>query len=511
MVSRLPPARETEKRESEPASPESSAVSGKSEIPEKIGVFQVERLLGKGAMGTVYKCLDVALNRHVAIKVLLLEGKEHKERFFREARALAKLSHPNITQIYSAGEHEGYHYFVMEFVDGPSVKEQLEKEKRFSIAKALDIAIQVGKGLKEALQSSVIHRDIKTANIMINSDGLVKITDFGLAKLLTDDHQLTQTRMIMGTPLFISPEQARGEKVDFRTDIYSLGVMLYQMIIGRLPFVAEDSMGLIMMHIKEPVKFPVPSAEFSIPPAIAGIIRKMMAKNPDDRFLTYDQLINNLSQLKKSFQTLQAGESQMAIPEQVQATTTNLSGTGLDVSIMKSTVKVPDKPIRQSFKFPTKLLMPIAVLILLCFFGVLFKQGLKSGPDSLNSGPSASKNAVALDDDQNAQDSPAPMDEGDESPEIEILKNEIEPLSDTRYRVYGTIRNIGTSAVKQLDVEVAFKDSFGEMIEEHHIQAEPPTILPGETGKFSLVFNDIESWDKYYLVVGDIEVETEND
>jgi len=359
--------------------------------PKTIGLYQVEGILGKGGMGTVYKCMDVALHRPVAIKVLLLEENESRGRFFKEARALAKLSHPNITQIYTTGEEEGFPYFVMEFVDGPSCKALLAQEDRFSISKALDIAIQVCDGLKKAHQNDVIHRDIKPANILINSEGIAKITDFGLAKLLSGDHELTKTKMVMGTPSFISPEQGRGEKIDFRTDIYSLGVMLYQMIIGRLPFDAEDAITLIMKHIKEPVTFPSPTPELSVPPAIAGIIRKMMAKDPNERFLSYDQLIYNLSRLKKSFQALQAGESQMALPAQLKTLATDMSSVTLGSSHLSPKINIPEKHTRSSFLFSSRFTMPIVILILLGFFGLIIKSGMKNDTGSIIKKPLAPK------------------------------------------------------------------------------------------------------------------------
>jgi len=469
------------------------------DLPKTVGSFKVEKLLGKGGMGIVYKCLDESLNRHVAIKMLLIEDETQRKRFFKEAQALAKLSHPNITQIYSAGEEGQMPYFVMEYVNGPSTEQLIQKRKRLPIPKALGIAIQVCEGLKKALQSDIIHRDIKPGNILISSDGVAKITDFGLAKILTEEQHLTKTSMIMGTPLFMSPEQGRGEELDFRTDIYSLGVMLYRFIIGRLPFKATDALTLIMKHIKEPVKFPAPTASFSVPPAIAGIIRKMMAKNPDERFMSYDQLIQELTKLKKSFQALQIEGAESTVTEQAPTTSTEANNPYTNTTQLSQTVMIPQKLSSSSSSSITKFLTPIAVLILLVFFGLIFKSGMKEDTTPINHYAPVAKatveTVVTKELEEVVNDVPA-----NNPVEIEITHHAIEEMEDDSLRVYGTIRNTGTDSINNLSVEVAFVTWYDETIQEQEILTEPKVILPGEHARFSLVFKDfVEDWDRYII------------
>ncbi len=467
------------------------------DLPKTIGPYKVERALGKGGMGIVYKCLDESLNRHVAIKVLSIEDETQRQRFFLEAQALAKLSHPNITQIYTAGEEGRMPYFVMEYVNGPSTAQMIHKQKRFSVSKALGIAIQVCEGLKKALQIGIIHRDIKPANILINAEGVVKITDFGMAKVLTEDQHLTRTSMVLGTPLFMSPEQGRGEKVDFRTDIYGLGVMLYRFIIGRLPFKSDDALTLIMKHINDPVPFPSPTSSFAVPPAIAGVIRKMMAKNPDDRFMSYDQLIQELTKLKKSFQVLQIDETETTDSEPPPAASTEFSNPNIIPTQLSQTMMIPQKMSSSSSASFTKFLTPIAVLVLIGFFVLIFKFGTGTDTSSKNLNTSANRPMT----EHHVTEELAPITKVvTKAPdEIEITSHDIEEMEDSRLRVYGKIRNTGTKPIKNLVVEVAFVDWSDSTIQEQKLMAEPRVILPGEFARFSLVFKNVEYWDHYII------------
>lgn len=468
-----------------------------NDLPGTIGPYTVEKLLGKGGMGTVYKCLDKPLNRHVAIKVLSIEDETQRQRFFQEAQALARLSHPNITQIYTAGEEDGMPYFVMEYVNGPSTAQLISKRKRLSVPKALEIAIQVCEGLKKALQSGVVHRDIKPANILIDSEGVAKITDFGMAKLLTEDQHLTRTSMVLGTPLFMSPEQGRGEKVDFRTDIYALGVMLYRFIIGRLPFKSDDALTLIMKHINDPVSFPPPTSSFSVPPAIAGVIRKMMAKNPDDRFMSYDQLIQELTKLKKGFQVLQIDETGTNDSEPLPAPSTELSNPNINPTQLSQTVMIPQKLSSSSSSNFTRFLTPAAVLVLIGFFVLIFKLGTETdtGSTSLNTPevrattePRVTKELPPVE--KSISMLPA---------EIEIINHDFEEMEDGSLRVYGKIRNTGTSSINDLIVEAALVNLYDAPLYEQKLLAEPRVILPGEFARFSFVFKNAEYSDHYII------------
>jgi len=474
------------------------------DMPESIGGFQVEGVLGKGGMGTVYKCMDQSLKRYVAIKVLILQEEKHQKRFIREARALAKLSHPNITQIYNAGDIDDSPYFAMEYVDGLSTEDMLKTEKRFPIPRALDIAIQVCEGLKKANEIGFVHRDIKPANILINSDGVVKITDFGLAKLVDDTQHLTQTQMMMGTPTFLSPEQAKGEKVDFRTDIYALGVTLYRYIIGRAPFTADDPMALIMKHIKEPVAFPAPSANFFVPPAIAGIIRKMMAKDPDHRYLSYDQLISELTRLKKSFQALQADEVNTTYADKKPVSNDTTGTTGIYTSKMDHTIMMPSKLSHSSSRVPAKFWSALAACILVAFFILVIKYGfLETNPSET---PEKEVVELRLDQivpDESPEESSPELEESinSEPVRIEVSAHDSEELGENTYRIFGTIHNVGQNSAKEIFIEVIVLNYFDEVIGRQKIQAEPSVIMPGEPARFSFIFRNAEDFDRYIVRV----------
>jgi serine/threonine protein kinase len=198
-------------------------------------------------MGEVYLGHDDGLNRDVALKVMsrkLTDDPNFVARFKREAQAAASVSHANLVQIHELNETKGFHFFAMEYVEGDTIEELLEKEGYLPTAKALEYMEQAAKGLRAAAKKELIHRDIKPSNIMVNGDGLVKVTDFGLAKALQDGSNLTKTDVILGTPHYVSPEQARGERtVDFRSDMYSLGVTLFEALTGQLPFDATTPNG----------------------------------------------------------------------------------------------------------------------------------------------------------------------------------------------------------------------------------------------------------------------------
>jgi serine/threonine-protein kinase len=257
------------------------------ETIESLGKYEIKRTLGRGAMGIVYEGWDPIIARRVAIKTVKLpenaddpETEEALARFRREAQAAGRLTHPNIVGVFDYGETNDLAYIVMEFVDGPPLKSLLDKEERFALTDAVRVMEDLLAGLQFSHERGVVHRDIKPANVMLTSLGQVKIADFGIARI--ESSSMTQAGTLLGTPAYMSPEQFMGQVVDARTDIYSSGVLLYQLLTGERPF--EGGLSAIM-HKALNTEPPVPSQlSVTAPPALDAVVRRAMAKRPEDRF-----------------------------------------------------------------------------------------------------------------------------------------------------------------------------------------------------------------------------------
>ena len=265
---------------------------------QKIPGYKVLGKLGAGAMATVYKARQLNLDRLVAIKVLprkFSANAQFIERFYAEGRAAAQLNHPNIVQAYDVGKAGEYHYFVMEFVDGRTVHDDIVKHKRYPEAEAIEIAIQVAEALEHAHTRGLIHRDVKPKNIMIGTEGVVKLADMGLARAISDKEAAeAESGKAFGTPYYISPEQIRGEtNVGPPADIYSLGATLYHMVTGSVPFDGKNPSSVMHKHLKA-----APIAPDQVNPrlsaGISEVIEMMMAKRPRDRYQTSRDLLDDL-------------------------------------------------------------------------------------------------------------------------------------------------------------------------------------------------------------------------
>lgn len=264
-----------------------------------LGRYQIEKELGKGAMGVVYLGRDPKISRVVAIKTMALSQEfeddelvEVKERFFREAETAGRLNHPNIVTIYDAGEEHDLAYISMEFLKGKDLAPHTKPDNLLPINKVVDIIIKVAEALDYAHTQNVVHRDIKPANIMYEAEaGVVKVTDFGIARIT--DSSKTKTGMVLGTPSYMSPEQLAGGKVDGRSDLFSLGVMLYQMITGQLPF-AGESMASLMFKIANEPHVSASTINTMIPPCLAAIIDRMLEKSADKRYARGQEIADEL-------------------------------------------------------------------------------------------------------------------------------------------------------------------------------------------------------------------------
>ncbi len=262
---------------------------------QQIPGYQIIAKLGSGAMATVFKARQLSLDRMVAIKVLprkLSENADYVSRFHKEGMAAAQLNHPNIVQAYDVGEAGGFHYFVMEYVEGHTLYDELQENKVFSEAEALQVILQVARALEHSHRQGFIHRDVKPKNIMITPDGTVKLADMGLARA-AEDMQAAQAEAgkAFGTPYYISPEQIRGEiDIDFRADIYSLGATLYHLVTGQVPFEAPTPAGVMHRHLRDPL-VPPDHINTSLSAGMGEIVEVMMAKDRNRRYASTSDLI----------------------------------------------------------------------------------------------------------------------------------------------------------------------------------------------------------------------------
>ncbi|HKH48059.1 MAG TPA: serine/threonine-protein kinase, partial [Thermoanaerobaculia bacterium] len=262
---------------------------------QQMGPYRLLREIGGGGMGTVYEAEDARLGRRVAIKLLPPEysrDRKAKERFLREARAAAAVDHPNLCTVHDVGESDGRLYIVLSFYEGETLRERIRRGP-LPIAEAREIAIQVARGLARAHEAGIVHRDIKPANVILTRRGEAKILDFGIARLGGDDASLTRTGASWGTPAYMSPEQARGERVDSRTDVWSLGVMLYEMLAGRRPFGGE-SMEAVIAAILTQKPEPLERVRPEVPKELARVVDRALAKDPAERYANAAEMLADL-------------------------------------------------------------------------------------------------------------------------------------------------------------------------------------------------------------------------
>ena len=257
--------------------------------------YEVKETVGTGGMSSVYCAFDTLLERNVALKIMhdqFGEDEEYVERFKREARAVAQLSHPNIVTVIDRGEEDGKQFIVFELIDGENLKELVERGGPLPVRRVLELGLEIGRALAFAHANGLVHRDVKPQNVLLNEDGRAKVTDFGIVRSL-DGVGHTETGTVLGTSHYVAPEQARGERVDAQTDVYSFGVVLYELLCGEVPYPGDNFLSVAMKHVNDPVPS-VLERRPDAPLRLAALIERCMAKRPADRPASMEAVVEEL-------------------------------------------------------------------------------------------------------------------------------------------------------------------------------------------------------------------------
>ena len=267
------------------------------------GKFEIVECIASGGMGEVYRGIDLDLSRAVAIKVLTKPSEEFTERFIREAKSMAALDHTNIVPIYGIGQHQGFHYFVMKFIVGETLEHRLKRQRleldpSFEINQIVDIVVDTFKALDHAHRRGILHRDIKPGNIILNANEQPILMDFGIVKRL-EDARTTQTGVIFGTPQYMSPEQAMGQGQTAATDVYSMGVIAFEMLAGRLPFIADSVYSMLLAHVNRPVP-DLRSLNPLVPIWLSDVVDRMLEKKTEHRFSSANEVVKAIENGRKS-------------------------------------------------------------------------------------------------------------------------------------------------------------------------------------------------------------------
>src|ERR1700738_2311285 len=273
------------------------------------GRYRLEARIAAGGMSTVYRAPDETLERQVAVKLMNREvasDSDQLERFRREARAVAQLSHPHVVGVIDAGEDDGSPYIVLEYVEGETLKERIRRQGRLPIAEAVAYAIEIARALGAAHARHIVHRDVKPQNVLIDDEGSAKVTDFGIARTL-DEEGLTVDGRVLGTTDYVSPEQALGQPVTGQSDLYSLGIALYEMLAGEVPFKGENQVAVAMKHVREALP-DVQAKRPEISAALAGVVDNAPAKRPEERYADDSELIADLEDVL-AIETARAGSA----------------------------------------------------------------------------------------------------------------------------------------------------------------------------------------------------------
>jgi serine/threonine protein kinase len=361
---------------------------------EVFGRYQLHERIGQGGMGVVYRAFDTVLERVVALKLVQAPTEldaELRERFFREARAAGHLSHPNIVTIYDLGEHDGRPYIAMEYLDGEDLQKRLARPERMSLRRRLDLAIEICQSIEYAHSRGIVHRDLKPANVYLSESGTAKILDFGLARLMTS--QLTQSNMLMGTLNYMAPEQVRGERADQRSDIFSMGVVLYELFGGRRAF-EGDSVASTLYKILEVTPEPLSRIDPALPLDLTVIVERAMAKLRDERYSEMTSLRVDLEMFRQ--QHLAAGP---VTPVATPLTPGRASVTGPNAETVLKPSVAPPIAAAPASRSRSGVAVAVAALVLtaaavLWVFSRKEESPRPSPPPVANAAPPANPDAV---------------------------------------------------------------------------------------------------------------------
>lgn len=354
--------------------------------------YELLEKIGEGGMGIVYKAKCHLLNRFVAIKILKSELSNDEgfvARFKLEANSAASLSHANIVNVHDVGSENNINFIVMEYINGKTLKQVIKESGRLSSLKTLEISLQIVKALECAHKNNIIHRDIKPDNILITEDNIVKVADFGIAKVV-DSATISNSNMVIGSVHYFSPEQAKGISVDFRTDIYSLGIVMYEMVTGQVPYNAEISVSIAIMHIQKPI-IPPNEVITNIPEDINQVILKALEKEPINRYQTATEMAEILKTLNEDFNLKVKLHNRSLEATMVMMTEPVVSDTKIDSTTVMSQVADPKNPIikkdrtvlleNKNTSNNKKIMLIVGSIILVMIIGV-FGKYLSIGPST---------------------------------------------------------------------------------------------------------------------------------
>ncbi len=465
-----------------------------ADTPSRMGPYEIRGVLGAGGMGVVYRGWDPSLGRQVAVKTLKADvalDPEYRERFLREARAAAALSHPNLVPIYFIGEEGGLPFFAMELLEGRSLEALVREEGRISPARAVEWIRQAAAGLQAAASREIVHRDIKPSNLVLASDGTLKVTDFGLARLAAGDAGLTLAGEVLGSPNYMAPEQASGQPADQRSDIYSLGATFYELVTGRPPFDGPTPVSILLKHAREPLKSPRQFCP-DLPYPLVTLVQRMLAKRPEERPQSYDLLLRELDRLAQGPAAGVTPRSQ-AYPPLPRRT-------------------APPANAAAHTRLPGSwILVPLLILAFLAGWGLLrrLEGARRSAPLSPAepAGTSATSSGTQVLSSTSEIDPPAlgqrPARRGALSlpprlermremarANLEFVTNTHEIGADGRLRVMGSVINLGPGRASDVWIEISLADSSGRLLDSARVLLVPSLLGPRQTGSFEAFFPD---------------------